>query len=294
MRSDEAEAGSVRWAAVGPVVVPGAVRHVVRTGSGAQDGWEVLVALPPAAVRGSGPCLVLYVMDSWLTFVIAAQITLTLSAFSLGQLAPVAIVGVGPASQDMDRLVAQHIRDLTPTAVLPPHLAGRAVYGTGGADATLELIREVIAPYLESRYPLDPADRGLAGVSLGGMFACWSLLARPAGFRRVLAVSPSVYWDDELLLDQRRLPAAPAGPRQVYLAVGEREDGPDRQWPATPPAMREQVQAIDLVAGMHRLQQRLQAVPQLAVRAEVIAGEQHATIWPTGFTRGLLHLYGIP
>lgn len=293
--SNEALAASARWDAGMPVEVPGAIRHVVRTGQGQRDEWQISVALPSAIVRadvGPGPYPTLYVVDGWLTFGVAAQITQTTLAFSLGQLRPVVVVGIGPATDDVDRLVAQHIRDLTPTTAMPPHLVERASYGTGGAPATLDVIAHVIAPHLESIYPLDPTDRGLGGISLGGMFACWSLLARPAGFRRYLAVSPSVYWDDELLLDQRRLPSTAAGPREAYLAVGEREDGPARQWPATPPAMRQHVDGIDLVAGLRRLERRLRQVPRLDVRADVIADEQHSTIWPAAFSRGLVHLYG--
>ncbi len=292
--SDEATTTrSVRWEPAVPVEVPDAARHIVRVGPG--PGWEVAVALPPRRVRdavGPGPYPALYLVDGWLTFVVAAQITRTTLEFSLGQLRPVVVVGIGPESRDPDRLVARHVRDLTPTSAMPRHLVGRASYGTGGAEATLALIRDVIAPHLESVHPLDPTDRGLGGVSLGGMFACWSVLARPSGFRRALAVSPSVYWDDELLLDEQRLPAVAAGQRDVYLAVGEREDGPDRQWPATPPQMREHVETIDLVAGLRRLAARLEDIPRLTVRSEVIADEQHSTIWPAAFTRGLVHLYG--
>jgi hypothetical protein len=176
MRIGETESATEQWEAGVPVEVPGAVRHLLRTGPRPEDVWEVSVALPPASVPGPYPAL--YLVDGWLTFVVAAQITRTTLAFSLGQLRPVVVVAIGPATDDVDRLVAQHIRDLTPTPVMPPHLVGRATCGTGGAGATLDLIRDVIAPHLESSYPLDPADRGLGGLSLGGMFACWSLLAR--------------------------------------------------------------------------------------------------------------------
>lgn len=155
----------------------------------------------------------------------------------------------------------------------------------------LDLICEVIAPYLESRYPLDAADRGLGGMSLGGLFSCWTLLTHPQRFRRYLAVSPSLYWDDHLLLDEQRLPAADAGRRDVYLAVGEREDDPTRQWPAVSAEMLQAASGIDLVANVTRFADRLRGHRDIEVLAQIIPGEQHARAWPAAITRGLVHLY---
>jgi pimeloyl-ACP methyl ester carboxylesterase len=155
----------------------------------------------------------------------------------------------------------------------------------------LGLIRDVIAPHVESAHPLDPADRGLAGFSLGGLFTCWALLRHPEGFRRFLAVSPSLWWDDHLLLDPRRSPAARRAPNAAYLAVGELESGPERSWPVMPAELRETFAGLDMVADLARFTGRLRGLPGLGVRSEVIPGEQHATVWPSAVSRGLVHLY---
>jgi uncharacterized protein len=286
---------SVRWEHATAVGVSDVDRHVVRIGPEPGQAWEVSVAVPAgygddALPRPPRP--VLYLTDGWYTFPIATEIVRATSPFSLGQLRPLVVVGIRPATDDLDALVAQHIRDLTPTPTMPAHLARRAAFGAGGASAMLTLIRDVIAPHLESKYGLDPDDRGLGGISLAGMFASWSLLTRPSGFRRFLAVSPSVYWDDELVLDDQRLPAVVAEPRDVYLAVGEREDGPDRQWPTMRKAIQDDTPRIDLVKGVRRLEARLEHLPTTSVHTDIIAGEQHTTVWPSAFTRGLVHLYG--
>ena len=173
-----------------PFELPGWVGHTVDTGDGPLSRWQISVGLPRLGprvpVRGNGlPAL--YLLDGRLTFVVAAHIAQTVHAFSLGQLRPVAVVGISPATEDTGRLTTQRIRDLTPTSGLPSRLKAHATYGAGGAPDMLALIREVIAPKLESIYPLDPLDRGLGGISLGGLFACWALVSQPAGFRRYLA-----------------------------------------------------------------------------------------------------------
>ncbi|MEO3830181.1 alpha/beta hydrolase-fold protein [Actinomadura sp. B10D3] len=282
---------TARWSA-GPVELPGAVRYTLITGDGPTDRWRVEVAVPPAATRGEhAPVPVLYVLDGFLTFLTTAQIAQNMLAFSLGQFRPVAVVGISPATDDRTRLSTRRPRDLTPTVAAPGYHLGEAPYGTGRADAMLGLIREVIAPHVEAAHRLDPSDRGVAGFSLGGLFTCWALVCRPEGFRKFLAVSPSLWWDDRLLLDPDRARFADREASDVYLAVGELEDGPGRSWPAMPATMRQALSALDMVADLAAFTERLRAQGKIDVRSEVIPGEQHATVWPAAVTRGLLHLY---
>ncbi|QKW35758.1 hypothetical protein HUT06_18375 [Actinomadura sp. NAK00032] len=154
----------------------------------------------------------------------------------------------------------------------------------------LDLIRHVIAPFAESAHPLDPADRGLGGFSLGSLLTCWVLTRRPEGFRRFLAVSPSLWWDDHLLLDAQRAPVADRATGDVYLAVGERENSPDRGWPVLPTAIRESLAGLDMVADLARFTARLHTHPAFRIRSEVIPDQQHAIVWPAAVTRGLVHL----
>ncbi|GAA2629348.1 alpha/beta hydrolase-fold protein [Actinomadura fulvescens] len=284
---------AVSWTAGRPVELPGAVHYTLVTGSEPTDQWHVAVALPhQRASTNPGPFPALYLLDGFLTFMAAAQIAQTTLAFSLGQLRPVAIVGISPATDDFDRLIAQRARDLTPTSSTSGHLRGPTSYGTGGAGAMLDLIRHVIAPHVEAAHPLDPDDRGLAGFSLGGLFTCWALVRRPEGFRRFLAVSPSLWWDEHLLLDPRRTPVTDRENSDVYLAVGRREDSPDHGWPLIPAPMREALSGLDMVTDLAGFTDRLRRQPNVELRSEVIPDEQHATVWPAAMTRGLVHLYG--
>ncbi|WP_021593737.1 alpha/beta hydrolase [Actinomadura welshii] len=280
---------TVHWSA-GPVELPGAVRYTLTTGDDPTDRWHVDVAVPPATSR-QDPIPVLYVLDGFLTFLTTAQIAQNTLAFSLGQLRPVAVVGISPATDDRTHLFTRRPRDLTPTVAAPGYHRGETPHGTGRASAMLDLIHEVIAPHVEAAHRLDPSDRGIAGFSLGGLFTCWTLVCRPEGFRRFLAVSPSLWWDDRLLLAPHRARFADREASDVYLAVGEREDSPDRSWPVMPAAMRRSLSGLDMVADLSAFTERLRAQEKIDVRSEVIPDEQHATIWPTAVTRGLLHLY---
>ncbi|MBV8931874.1 MAG: alpha/beta hydrolase, partial [Kutzneria sp.] len=196
-----------------------------------------------------------------------------------------------PASNDFQAFDEHRNHDLTPTTFVPPLLEGSVPHGTGGADTTLDLITKEIAPYLEDRHALDPADRGIAGLSLSGLTTCWALLTRPNEFRRYLAVSPAIHWDYHLLLDETRLPAVPAPQAQVYLAVGENEEDHVREWPVAPPEAVELADSdMKMVSDTLSLADRLRRAGT-DVRTEVIADENHQTVWPAAVTRGLIHLY---
>ena len=78
-----------------------------------------------------------------------------------------------------------------------------------------------LRPALQARYALRPDWHSLAGHSLGGYFALHALARRPQAFQRIAAISPSLWWDDERLIDEMAL-AQPQEAR-VLLAVARNE-----------------------------------------------------------------------
>jgi predicted alpha/beta superfamily hydrolase len=61
------------------------------------------------------------------------------------------------------------------------------------------------------------------GESLGGLFVVDTLLDQPSLFDDYVAISPSLWWDDRLLLNgaSSRLRAADGTGRRLYLAVAD-------------------------------------------------------------------------
>ena len=283
----------VRLRSEGAVKLPGAKRFRLQTGD---DGdWELSVFLPSDELRDSRTLMpTLYVLDASHTFVVTAQVVSTLLSFSLGQLQPFAVVGLDRCANNAAEFAARRVRDLTPTVFVPPHFEGKSSFGTGGGEATLDLIEEVVAPRLEQRLPLDPGQRGLAGISLGGLLACWSAVTRPGSFTRYMAVSPSLWWDDHLLLDDVRAGALPGAgaDSHVYLAAGEMEDDPARSWPRVPDELIEQFRDLKLVTDTRRFADKLRVLGWNRVTFDVIAGASHATVWPAAMLRGVIALYG--
>ena len=173
-------------------------------------------------------------------------------------------------------MVEARFRDAPPEWRLPPEVA------FGGADAFLAFIEEQVKPFVADRYPVDPDDQGLIGVSAGGLFALNALFTRPGAFRRIVAISPALYWGRGRLFE---LEAAHAAAGQdaalsLFLASGGLEEGHDAR--------------CALVSNLYRLDSvlRARALPGLDLATRIFEGENHMSVFPGAVTRGLGHVFG--
>jgi predicted alpha/beta superfamily hydrolase len=107
-----------------------------------------------------------------------------------GRMMPTLIVGI----ENTDRQ-----RDFTPpiTHNVNDHPAGKV----GGAKAFLAFVADELLPHLDRTYRTRPA-RILIGHSYGGLFVVYTLFNRPDVFKAYIAVSPSLWWDDQALAKQ--------------------------------------------------------------------------------------------
>jgi uncharacterized protein len=105
-----------------------------------------------------------------------------------GRMPEVILVGIS----NIDRT-----HDLTPTPVVDTVLDGQRFHfpTSGGAPDFLRFIETELIPRIEKDYRTMPY-RVFAGHSFGGLFALHTLFSRPRLFNAVIAVSPSLHWDD--------------------------------------------------------------------------------------------------
>lgn len=131
-----------------------------------------------------------------------------------GQVMPLFIVGVANSGRRDE--------DYTPT-VDPDEESG------GEAELYLEFIVDELLPWLAEEFPisLDSEYCGVGGSSLGGLFALYAGFRRPDVFGRVVAISPSIWWDDHVILDF--VGDSDAGPDnlKIWLDMGHYEDDGD-------------------------------------------------------------------
>ena len=126
-----------------------------------------------------------------------------------GQVAPLIIVGIYNAGK-------QRLGEYTPTSV--PRLGG------GRANRYAKFLLEEVRPFLQERYRVSGAveKTGIGGSSLGGLVSLYLGLRLPHIFGKIAALSPSVWWNERVLL--RFAAAAPVQPiPRIWLDAGTRE-----------------------------------------------------------------------
>lgn len=110
-----------------------------------------------------------------------------------GRMPPLIVVGI----TNTDRT-----RDLTPTHSSEKDSSGKEATPTsGGGDRFFDFIQTELMPQIERSYRTAPY-RIFAGHSLGGLMAIHILTSRPDMFQAYIAVSPSLWWDDQHTLHQ--------------------------------------------------------------------------------------------
>jgi predicted alpha/beta superfamily hydrolase len=126
----------------------------------------------------------------------------------LGLIEPLIIVGMYNTKA--------RIREYTPTHV--PKLGG------GRADRYAKFLMEEVKPFVDREYrTLSGAEHtGIGGSSLGGLVSLYLGLKHSWLFGRIAALSPSVWWNQQVILRFAR--AIPVEPRpRIWLDIGTRE-----------------------------------------------------------------------
>ncbi|QGG54331.1 alpha/beta hydrolase [Paenibacillus sp. B01] len=143
-------------------------------------------------------------------------------------LPPGIVVGIGYPTDEPFATERRFVDLTTPAEMEGLRPDGSSWPANGGAEAFLDFLQAELLPELERRYPLDPRRRTLSGHSLGGFFSLYALIRRPGLFRSHVAGSPSLWWNERMLL--KLLPELEArlqsgGSAALMLAIGGEEKG---------------------------------------------------------------------
>ena len=177
----------------------------------------ILVYLPPGyQQRAARRYPVLYLQDGQNLFDKATSVGEEWRAdeaaqglIESGKVEPLILVGIYNAWE-------KRVDEYAPTAV-----EGK---GGGKADDYGRMLIEDLKPFIDRKYKTLPsaASTGLGGSSLGGLLALYLGLKCPTAFNRIAALSPSVWWDNRLLV--RTVEGVPAKlPLRIWLDAGTGE-----------------------------------------------------------------------
>lgn len=250
------------------------------------DEFEVTVA-----TCGRDPRTTLVVTDADGLFGLAVD-TIRLMQIP-GLVPPMTVVGVGyPDATSILDTVERRVRDLTPTAMT-------AFPGSGGGEAFADFLGEELRPWVDHVHAPPADELTYFGHSLGGLFGTHVLLTRPSLFDRYIISSPSLWWDNELMLAIETAEAStrpePAG--QVVFGIGALETDSGRRLearrlphgaPFKPPPAH-----LDMVEDLRRFVDQLRSRnhPDLDVHSITLEDEFHATVPGIVLSRALRWFY---
>ena len=126
-----------------------------------------------------------------------------------GAIEPLIIVGIYNTGKS-------RIYEYTPTKV--PKLGG------GRADRYAKFLMQEVMPFVHQQYHAlpEPSRTGIGGSSLGGLVSLYIGLKYPQSFGKIAALSPSVWWNQRVIL--RLAAASDPHPRpRIWLDIGTRE-----------------------------------------------------------------------
>jgi len=178
----------------------------------------VLVRLPEGYEHSAERYPVLYVLDAEYFFQQATSAVQFLSelGYEGGQHPIPEMIVVGVVNVDRNR-------DYTPTRA--EAVRNMKFPTSGGATKFRRFLVDEVLPAIDSAYRTTPY-RILAGWSLGGLFTVDTLLNEPSAFAGYLAVSPSLWWDDQLAirsLPGKKLADGPAEAKDLVITLGTAE-----------------------------------------------------------------------
>jgi len=100
-------------------------------------------------------------------------------------------------------------------------------------DAYVRLLADELVPFIDSHYRTlaDPADRAVAGQSLGGLISAYAAYQRPEVFGQAACQSGSLFWNSNEMI--QKVESGAVVPVRWYLDSGTGSGGSDDNYPVT-------------------------------------------------------------
>lgn len=244
--------------------------------------YQVFVALPKSySENPNRNYSILYVTDADYGFPIVRQISRRLNGSSKN-LEDFILIGLSYAVGE-DSMNSRR-RDYTPS----PAGAHDAPSGTvhGESNSYKSYLRDTVFPFVAGKYRTNEDRRMFLGHSYGGLLGLDILFSTPEMFSGYIIGSPSIWYDKNMMEEVERnfakyhqdLKAS------VYMYVGEYED----MRPGDP----RYAKRYNMVSDARRMERVLssRSYPSLRFRLDVLNDEDHLSVAPRGFTKGLQFL----
>ncbi len=225
------------------------------------DTFHIFISLPDEYNISDKLYPVLFVLDGDISYGFAAGITRYLEIG--GNIPELIIVGIGYGAVDKSAGNKRN-RDYRPD-------------NSGGADNFLKFISEEIIPFIDNNYKTEKDDRTIAGYSLGGLFALYSLFTEPEIFNKYVVGSPYLLPENFIIFDYEEQASSTLSEvsAKAFISVGS-EASEEKYF-----------NPIDELVTI--MQER--DYPNLKLETKVFDGSDHLVGPPEVITHGLISVF---
>lgn len=238
--------------------------------------YPIKIALPGSYYSSTQTYPVVYMLDAYSSFGIMTEMARLLASDK--EIPELIIIGISSKGGSKE-FIYNRSRDYTPAQIPPeklPTAYRSSIPISGGAEKFLGFIKDELIPFVESKYRFTSSDRTLAGHSLGGLFVFYSLFQQPELFKRYIAISPALSWDDGFVIKQESnfLESKKSLNYIIYTSVGSLEDD-------------------SFIAPWKQLTNKMKErkYEKLELKTEIADNETHYSIIPYIATHGLRSVF---
>lgn len=244
--------------------------------------YQVFVSLPKSySENPNRRYSVLYVTDADYGFPIVRQISRRLNGDSK-KLEDFILIGLSYAVGE-DSMNSRR-RDYTPSPAGAHNAPSGAVHG--GSGSYISYLRDAVFPFVAHKYRTNESRRMFLGHSYGGLLGLDVLFSAPEMFSGYIIGSPSIWYDKSMIegVERRFTKNRQDLEASVYIYVGEYED----MRPGDP----RYAKRYNMVSDARRMERALRsrAYPSLRLKLDILNDEDHLSVAPRGFTKGLQFL----
>jgi predicted alpha/beta superfamily hydrolase len=247
-----------------------------------ERNYQVFIALPRSYADSPGRSYpVLYVTDADYAFPLIRQIGRRLNGDG-PRIDEFILVGLSYATGEEG--MPSRRRDYTPTPAGAYGSPPDAIHGDG--DAYMAYLRDQVLPFVARRYRTDETRRYFLGHSYGGLLGTQIMFTQPELFSGYILGSPSYWYDNHYMHGMESAFASTHKdlPARVYMYVGQYEE--------IRPGDPRYARRYNMVTDARRMARALRSrnYPSLHMALDVLEDEDHLSVAPGGFTRGLKYL----
>ena len=172
----------------------------------------VMIGLPDGYEKSTKKYPVFYLLDGQWSFSFTKQMIDWVSRPRYGMMPEIILVSLNTGGDN-------RTRDLTPTQ-------DKNNKSGGGADKLYQFIQEELIPFVDKNYRTYNY-RVLGGTSFGGVFVMNAFYRDPQFFNGYISLSPSMWWDNKILLDRTKdlLIKNPTIHNRLYLSLANEGTG---------------------------------------------------------------------